>query len=342
MALPKLAQCVGLKELVAIGFLCLAATSCALPRPDAAPKAQVHSSPRGDSGRRDVTLAAVDSAASPTGRPSTASSVGGTLPSKAANSAEGIEESGKGGGSAQGDLAKASQNPVGDLISLPFQYNANFNVGPKKDLQSILNIQPVVPIHVSERFNLIARAIVPIIDQPSMGPGLSSETGLGDIQLTGFLSPAKPGKIIWGVGPVFRFPTATDDLLGAEKWSAGPSAVVLTMRGPWVYGALVQNVWSFAGDSTRADVNEFLLNPFVNYNLPKGWYITSGPNIVANWEADDSDDRWTVPIGGGFGRVTKIGKLPVNIKLSAYYNMIRPDNGADWTAQLQLTFLFPK
>jgi hypothetical protein len=177
---------------------------------------------------------------------------------------------------------------------------------------------------------------------PELAPGIGPETGLGDIQFTTFLSPAKPGRLIWGVGPVLRFPTASDELLGSEKWSAGPSAVLLTMDGPWVYGVLAQNVWSFSGDSDRADVNEMLLNPFVNYNLPNGWYLNSAPNIIANWEADDSDDRWTVPVGGGIGKVTKIGKLPVNIRLGAYWNAIRPDNGADWGAQLQLTFLFPK
>jgi hypothetical protein len=244
------------------------------------------------------------------------------------------------GGQDSSDLAKASQNPVADLISLPLQYNTNFGVGPYDHTQHVLNIQPVIPIHLNEDWNLITRAIMPIIHQPRMGPGLGPETGLGDLQLTGFLSPAKPGKLIWGVGPVLRFPTATDDLLGSEKWSAGPSAVLLRTHGPWVFGGLVQNVWSFGGDSDRADVNEFLLQPFVNYNLPKGWYLSTAPNITANWKAD-GDSVWTVPLGGGVGKVFKIGKQPVNVSLRTYYNAVRPDNGPEWTAQLQLTLLFP-
>jgi len=239
------------------------------------------------------------------------------------------------------DLAKAAQNPIADLISLPLQNNINFGVGPGDDVQNVLNIQPVIPIKLSENWNLITRTIAPVIYQPELVPGYGSEFGLGDINTTLFLSPAKPGKILWGLGPVLSFPTASDKVLGTDKWSAGPSAVALMIRGPWVVGALANNLWSYAGDDDREDVNQFLLQYFINYNLPQGWYLSSAPIITANWEADNGD-KWTVPFGGGVGKIFRIGKQPMNAQVQAFYNVEKPDNGADWTLRLQLQFLFPK
>ena len=239
----------------------------------------------------------------------------------------------------QGDLAKAAQNPVGDLISLPFQNNMNFDVGPADRTQNVLNIQPVWPIALSKNWNFITRTIVPVISQPA--PGSERTNGLGDINFTGFFSPKQPGKIIWGVGPTLVFPTATDDVTGTDKWSAGPSVVVLTMPGQWVIGALVSNVWSFSGDDERADVNSFLMQYFVNYNLPDGWYLTSAPIITANWEAE-SGEQWTVPFGGGIGRVFRIGRQPINMQTQVFYNVETPTNGAKWQWRLQVQLLFPK
>ena len=137
------------------------------------------------------------------------------------------------------------------------------------------------------------------------------------------------------------FPTGTDDRLTSDKFSAGPAAVVLAMPGQWVLGGLVSNVWSFAGDSDAADVSAFTCQYFINYNLPKGWYLTSAPTITANWKAD-SGNEWTVPFGGGVGKIFRIGKQPMNAQVQAFYNVEKPDNGADWTLRLQLQFLFPK
>ncbi|MEE8626147.1 MAG: hypothetical protein V3T19_12465, partial [Acidiferrobacterales bacterium] len=200
------------------------------------------------------------------------------------------------------EMAKAAQNPVADLISLPFQNNTNFGFGPDDDIQNVLNIQPVIPFHLSENWNLITRTIVPLINQPEVVQGTGDEFGLGDINFTAFFSPKNPTKgIIWGAGPIFAFPTATDEKLGSEKWSLGPSAVALTIQGPWLFGALINNVWSFAGDDDRDDVNAMLVQPFVNYNLPNGWYLVSSPIITANWEAA-SGNTWLVPLGGGVGK----------------------------------------
>lgn len=239
------------------------------------------------------------------------------------------------------DLAKETQNPVSDLISVPFESNFNFGVGPNDDLQYILYVQPVVPFRLSKDWNLITRTIIPLIDQPELGPGVGDVFGLGDIQLSLFLSPAKSGALIWGIGPIFQFPTATDDALGSDKWSAGPTAAALTIRGPWVAGALVNHLWSFAGDDDRADVNQTLIQPIVNYNLPGGWFLSSVPYITANWEKD-GDDRWTVPIGIGVGKVHRFGTQPVSLQLTPYYNVVRPDDAAEWTLQFRINFLFPK
>ena len=239
------------------------------------------------------------------------------------------------------DLAKAAQNPIADLISLPLQNNINFGVGPGDDVQNVLNIQPVIPVSLSENWNLITRTIAPVIYQPELVMGYGSEFGLGDINTTLFFSPAKSGKILWGVGPTFSFPTASDRVLGTDQWSAGPSAVALTIRGPWVVGALANNLWSYAGEDDREGLNQFLLQYFINYNLPQGWYISSAPIVTANWKAD-SGNTWTVPFGGGVGKIFRIGKQPMNAQVQAFYNAVKPDNGPDWTLRLQLQFLFPK
>jgi len=243
---------------------------------------------------------------------------------------------------AQSDLAKAAQNPVAAMISVPFQNNTTFDYGPDDGVQNVLNIQPVWPLSVNKKWNLITRTIVPVIDQPDL-PGLDGAFGLGDVNETLFLSPAAVSKVIWGVGPTFTLPTATDDVLGAGKWSAGVGIVALTMPGHWVIGVLVTNQWSFAGDDQRAAVDSMVLQYFVNYNFQKGWYVTSAPINTANWNVD-SDDRWTVPIGGGVGKIFKVGQQPMNAQVGAYYNVVTPDNlpAGDWSLRLQLQLLFPR
>jgi len=239
------------------------------------------------------------------------------------------------------DLAKQAQNPVANLISLPFQNNTNFGIGPDDETQNILNIQPVWPFTLNEDWNLITRTILPVVSQPDiLTGGEGSTTGIGDTTFTAFLSPKDSGKLTWGVGPVLLFPTATDDVLGADKWGAGASVVLLAMPGNWVVGSLFSNVWSFAGSGDQ-DINLFTWQYFINYNLPNKWYLTSAPIITANWEAD-SDNTWTVPFGGGIGKIFNIGKQPVNGQVSAYYNVETPDFGPDWQLRLQLQFLFPK
>jgi hypothetical protein len=241
------------------------------------------------------------------------------------------------------ELAKLAQNPVGNLISVPFQNNTNLNYGPEKETQNILNIQPVIPISVDENWNVITRTIVPIIHMPRLGPNVGSQDGLGDTQFTAFLSPAEPGHWIWGVGPILQLPTNNNKELGNDNWGAGPSFVVLHLEkgSPWVYGILVNNVWSLTDDKSGGSYNNGLAQPFVNYNFPGGFYLTSAPIITANWKAD-SEDVWTVPLGGGVGKIFHIGKLPVNSQLSAYYNVEKPQFGPDWQIRAQVQLMFPK
>jgi len=244
------------------------------------------------------------------------------------------------------DLAKAAQNPIAAMISVPFQNNLNFNVGPEDKTQNILNIQPVIPVDLNAEWNLVTRTIVPVISQPALSTAQDRTNGLGDIQFSAFFSPkaATASGWIWGAGVIAQLDTATDDVLGAGKWGLGPTAVALKMDGPWVYGGLINNVWSIAGDDDRPDINNMLIQPFVNYNFPDkpGRYLTFAPIITANWEAD-SDNTWTVPFGGGVGRLFRIGKLPVNMSLQAFYNVEKPDDlGPDWTLRFQVQTLFPK
>ncbi len=191
-------------------------------------------------------------------------------------------------------VIKTSQNPVGNITVFPFQNNFNYGVGPYTRFQYNLNVQPVVPIMLSRSMNLIARTIIPVLNQPSFAApgvcaspaGCPSTFGLSDVQEQLFFAPkTKPGQLIWAVGPIFQFPTATPNTLGTGKWSAGPDAVALIMPGSWVIGALVTQLWSVAGLPDRPNVSTFLIQPFANYNLKGGWAISSAPVITANWTA---------------------------------------------------------
>ena len=211
------------------------------------------------------------------------------------------------------ELAKLAQNPVGNLISVPFQNNTNLNFGPVKGTQNVLNIQPVIPIEISKDWNIITRTILPVISMPALSPDVGSTNGIGDTVLTAFLSPANPGHWIWGAGPVVQIPTNSTAELGNKNWGLGPSVVVLHLDhgDPWVYGVLVNNIWSLTSDKQGGSYNDGLIQPFVNYNFEGGLYLTSSPILTVDWKAN-SGQQWTVPIGGGVGKIFHLGKLPVN------------------------------
>ena len=247
---------------------------------------------------------------------------------------------------AAGDLRAAVQNPISSLISLPFKFS--FDYGAENGDATILNVQPVYPITKGD-WNYVSRLILPIasVDGPistSENPnpsGAGSASGLGDTNYSLYLSPVKYGKVIWGAGPSLMMPTASDDQLGSGKWSAGITAVALTQPKWGSLGILGRHLWSFAGESNRSDVNQSLIEPFANYNLDAGWFLITDMVITANWEAP-SNQRWTVPVGGGIGRIFKIGKQPINSRIEAYYNVARPDAAPEWSWSFTFQFLFPK
>jgi hypothetical protein len=232
---------------------------------------------------------------------------------------------------------------VGNLISVPFQNNTNFPIGQFSRVQDVLNIQPVIPFHVTEDWLIISRWITPVVYQPNLQRGAGGANGLGDLNPSLFLSPAHPGKLIWGIGPTFLFPTATDPTLGQGKWGAGPSIVLLTQPGHWTIGFLSNNIWSIGGERHRTQVNQFLTQYFINYNLKKGWFLTESPVLTSNWMATGGN-RWLVPFGGGLGKMMKVGTQALVWQVNTYYNLIHPHDVPypKWQVRLQVALLFPK
>jgi len=249
-----------------------------------------------------------------------------------------------------GDLRSAVQNPVSSLISLPFKFS--FDMGADNGDAQIMNIQPVVPATVGD-WNLVSRALIPLanVDGAIRGPNnpspefgnsaKDSASGLGDINYSLYFSPVKYDKVIWGVGPSINLPTATNDVLGSGKWSAGITGVALSQPDWGSMGIIGRQLWSVAGDSDRNYVNQTLIEPFVNYNLDDGWYLITDMILTANWQAD-SGNRWTIPVGGGAGKLFKIGGQEINSRLEAYYNVESPDGAPDWQVNFTWSFLFPK
>jgi hypothetical protein len=235
------------------------------------------------------------------------------------------------------ELSKQAANPLADLISLPFQNNTNFGLGPFDRTANVLNIQPVIPFADGR---IITRTIAPILWIPDVTAESGRlSTGLGDILFTAFYTPPSTG-LIWGLGAALEMPTGGSKR-GSQKWALGPSIVALAQPGEWTLGVLANNVWSFAGESEREDVNKGLVNLFLVRQLGGGWYINSVPIITVNWKAD-SGQRWIVPVGAGFGKVAMLGKLPVNTQVGAYANVVKPDAGPDWQLRVQVQFFLPK
>ena len=244
---------------------------------------------------------------------------------------------------AEEDPAKAAQNPLANVISLPLQNNVNFGIGTYNKTSDILNIQPILPVKLNKSgWLLINRFIIPF---PTSVPDQSSEdanniTGLGDINYTVWFSPPPKSKMTIGFGLVSIWPTASKDMLGDGKFSIGPSFVLVYPQTHGLIAAVISNWFSVGGDENRSDVNTFYFQYILTRFLQKKWYITSAPINLANWEAE-SGQKWTVPLGGGFGKMFNIGKLPMDLSTQAFYNVVRPDGAADWQWRVQLKFIFP-
>jgi hypothetical protein len=236
------------------------------------------------------------------------------------------------------ELAKQLQNPVASLISVPFQNNFEFNLGPNDDgFKYTLNFQPVIPLSLGKDWNLIIRTIVPIISQDDVIPG-TSQSGLGDILQSFFFSPKKPvGGLILGFGPAFLWPTGTDNFLGSEKWGAGPTGLVLKQTGGWTYGLLFNHLWSYAGDDQRDYVSATYLQPFISYTTTTK--TTFGLNAESTYDWHDS--QWTVPINFSISQLLKIGKMPISLALGAKVYAEGPSGAPDWGLRFVVTPLFP-
>jgi hypothetical protein len=236
-------------------------------------------------------------------------------------------------------LAKETQNPVGNLTTVPSQFN--FNTGGDLEDRTFfnMNFQPVIPFKLNSSVNVVARTIVPINSAP-LGDGTHS-SGIGDIQQQIFFTPGKPGGMIWGVGPTFSFPTATVSASETGTWAMGPAAVLVKNTGPWVLGSLISQLWPMADAGGDPEMNLLTVQPFVNYNFGHGWAMSFSPIITANWDAPDGNE-WTVPLGIGLTRTTVFNHRPMNIGINYYYNVERPDGGPGQQLRLIVALLYPR
>lgn len=236
------------------------------------------------------------------------------------------------------DLAKQLANPISSLISVPIQSNYDFGIGPGDGTRSYTNIQPVIPFSLNENWNLISRTILPVVDvEGTQLGGAGDAFGLGDTVQSLFFSPQQ-SEPIWGLGPVFLIPTATDSLLGAEKWGAGPTGVVLKQSGPWTYGMLANHIWDFAGDESRAGVNATYLQPFVSYITPTRTTFGVAFDSTYDWRLD----QWTAPLNFSVSQLVKLGDQPVQVFGGARWYLDKPAGGPEWGLRFGMTFLFPK
>jgi hypothetical protein len=238
---------------------------------------------------------------------------------------------------AEASLAKAAQNPVANMVSLPLQYNYYTNGGLDTASEMVLNVQPVLPLPIGKDWLIVSRTIVPFVSVPLP---LRQVSGIADIQEQAYLTSSKPSKFTWAVGPVFQFPTATNPLIRTGQWGLGPTAVGLVMPKQWVIGTLVNNIWRIGGAAHGHPLNTFTVQPFINYNLAHAWAISTSPLITSDWSATEGQ-RWTVPIGLGVSKIAHIAEQPLNFELQYYHNLNHPDRAGSEQLRLEVAALWP-
>lgn len=241
----------------------------------------------------------------------------------------------------EAEIALAAQNPVAAMISVPLQYNYDQKIGPQQDgHKNYVNVQPVIPVSLNEDWNLISRTILPVVWQNNIFPGAGSQSGIGDVTQSFFFSPKKPtaGGWIWGAGPVAYLPTASSDMLGADKWGLGLTGVMLRQENGWTYGALANHIWSVGG-AGRANINSTFLQPFVTYTMKTHTSFTANSETTYNWDAA----KWTVPINLMVSQLVKVGDQRLQLQAGVRYWASSPDSAAHgWGARVTVTFLFPE
>jgi hypothetical protein len=238
------------------------------------------------------------------------------------------------------DLAKKLSNPIASLISVPFQNNLDVGIGKYKGARNTLNFQPVIPIRLSSKLNLITRVVLPYIIQYNITKEGSYQSGLSDAVASAFFSPAiTKNGITWGIGPVFLLPVATDSLLATRKFGVGPTGVILGQIKGWTIGALVNQIWSVAGDKDRPDVNQMFVQPFVSYNWKSGAGVGLNAEITQNWQSSTTSIFINPVISG----VTKLGKQTIQLVIGPRIQVAAPSGGkADFGVRAALVFVFPK
>jgi len=234
------------------------------------------------------------------------------------------------------DLAKSIHNPFEDFVKVPIQAVTGFNVRTNHSAGEAVNIQPLFPFALTRQWDLIARPSLTMTYLPAP----NSQVGLNDLQTAFYLTPQSAAKWIWGVGPIFQFPTASSTDLGTGKWSAGPNGAFIYSDGPWFIGILAYHLMSFAGEQKRGSVNQTYIEPDISYNLDSGWYGQFDPPITYDWTAEKRD-AWVLPVGADIGDVFNLGQQPMGFQIGAYDFVKHPEGGPGWMIRAQVTLLFP-
>jgi len=239
------------------------------------------------------------------------------------------------------ELARKIVNPLTDVVSVPLQINWMSGVGPDEELRTLTYFQPVVPVSISDKWNLIGRWVMPYLSQPA---AFGNSAGLGDIMAQAFFSPKSSNGFTWGAGPMFNLPTTTDPMLGLGKWAAGPVGAVMLQRGGMTYGMLANNIFSFAGTGTtpRPDVNMGYFQPVIAHTSRSGVTVSGSVEAIADWNAANDDDRWSIPITGAISKLTRFGTMPMSVQVGGGYYVAKPTYGPNWQLRTTFTLLMPR